>query len=92
MPDRLVDPSFAHSTLLGVGVGVGVGVAGVGVCFPQAQDVVYVMGTYDSPCERHLYALPLTNPVGGRKGTTKPVRLTQTSCMHNVIMDHRLRR
>eukprot|EP00904_Undaria_pinnatifida_P001376 jgi/Undpi1/11239/HiC_scaffold_30.g13537.m1 len=58
----------------------------------QAQDVVYVMGTYDSPCERHLYALPLTNPVGGRKGTTKPVRLTQTSCMHNVIMDHRLRR
>mmetsp|Transcript_20575 Transcript_20575/g.30229 ORF Transcript_20575/g.30229 Transcript_20575/m.30229 type:complete len:613 (+) Transcript_20575:1-1839(+) len=25
------------------------------------HDVVYVTGTYDSPLERHLYALPLTN-------------------------------
>lgn len=58
----------------------------------QANDVVYVMGTYDSPCERHLYALPLTNPLGGPGGSGKPVRLTQTPCMHNVIMDHRLRR
>lgn len=76
--------SFARSTHMG----------GWGWCwgFPQAHDVVYVMGTYDSPCERHLYALPLTNPVGGPKGSTKPVRLTQTPCMHNVIMDHRLRR
>eukprot|EP00752_Nemacystus_decipiens_P006477 g5831.t2 len=58
----------------------------------QAKDVVYVMGTYDSPCERHLYAVPLTNPAGGPDGSAKPVRLTTTPCMHNVIMDHRLRR
>lgn len=58
----------------------------------QAKDVVYVMGTYDSPCERHLYAVPLTNPEGGPGGSAKPVRLTTTPCMHNVIMDHRLRR
>ncbi|CAM9194892.1 unnamed protein product [Discosporangium mesarthrocarpum] len=54
----------------------------------QAKDVVYVMGTYDSPCERHLYVVPLTD---SSRGTT-PVRLTQMPCMHNVIMDHRLRR
>ncbi|CAM9904025.1 unnamed protein product, partial [Ascophyllum nodosum] len=58
----------------------------------QANDVVFVMGTYDSPCERHLYAVPLTNPSSGPKGSAKPVRLTQAPCMHNVIMDHRLRR
>ncbi|CBJ31782.1 putative dipeptidyl peptidase IV [Ectocarpus siliculosus] len=58
----------------------------------QANDVVYVMGTYDSPCERHLYAVPLNNPKGGPGGSAKPVRLTEAPCMHNVIMDHRLRR
>lgn len=50
------------------------------------------MGTYDSPCERHLYALPLTNHGGRGKRNPQPVRLTQTPCMHNVVMDHRLRR
>ncbi|CAN0456725.1 unnamed protein product, partial [Hapterophycus canaliculatus] len=50
------------------------------------------MGTYDSPCERHLYAVPLTNPAGGPGGSAKPVKLTGAPCMHNVIMDHRLRR
>ncbi|CAN0318970.1 unnamed protein product [Ectocarpus fasciculatus] len=58
----------------------------------QANDVVYVMGTYDSPCERHLYAVPLNNPKGAPGGSAKPVRLTEAPCMHNVIMDHRLRR
>ncbi|CAM9147127.1 unnamed protein product, partial [Choristocarpus tenellus] len=54
----------------------------------QANDVVYVMGTYDSPCERHLYAVALLD---SPRGTT-PTRLTQVAGMHNVIMDHRLRR
>jgi len=33
------------------------------------KDVVYVTGTYDSPLERHLYALPLTNRASQRDAT-----------------------
>ncbi|CAM9102650.1 unnamed protein product, partial [Phaeothamnion confervicola] len=110
----------------------------------QVKDVVYVMGTYDGACERHLYAVPLLGTGGAAAGATgvpwnivaaplaarmptpaaaeaapasaasppaqpqplpppppsmppsappvTPVRLSAEAGMHNVIMDHRLKR
>lgn len=44
------------------------------------DNYVYVTGTYDSPLERHLYALSLHS-------TSDPIRLTKPSGMHSFIMD-----
>lgn len=57
----------------------------------KVKNVVFVMGTYDNPCERHLCAVPLFASRGDG-GVAAPVRLTQAPCMHSVVMDHRLRR
>jgi dipeptidyl-peptidase 4 len=67
----------------------------------QDNDVLYIMGTYDSCCEKHLYAISLTGTHQSANTTTNgnssssdstaiaaPVKLTYESGMHNVIMDH----
>jgi len=53
------------------------------------KNVVYATGTYDSPLERHLYALPLTGAPG--VPPPAPVRLTSQQGMHNLVMDQHCR-
>ena len=46
-------------------------------------------GTYDSPLERHLYALPLyLDDADSDAPPPKPQRLTSEAGMHAVKMDH----
>ncbi|KAL7472633.1 hypothetical protein ACHAXS_013006 [Conticribra weissflogii] len=67
------------------------------------QDMVYVTGTFDSPLEKHLYALPITNKHERHYFTSDnfslsmadfnlavppdPIRLTKESGMHYIVMD-----
>lgn len=52
------------------------------------RDLVYVHGTFDSPLERHAYALPLYYyNFKDTARTPDPHRITQGSGMHNVILD-----
>eukprot|EP01084_Bolivina_argentea_P047721 87950_1 len=46
------------------------------------KGIVYVMGTFNSPCEKHLYSMSYLD-------TSQPVKcLTEGVGMHNVVMNH----
>jgi len=55
------------------------------------KDLVYVTGTYDSPLERHLYAVPLLNNHKPDAIPPAPIRITNESGMHHLVMDHNCR-
>mmetsp|Transcript_8184 Transcript_8184/g.17032 ORF Transcript_8184/g.17032 Transcript_8184/m.17032 type:complete len:1445 (+) Transcript_8184:133-4467(+) len=66
------------------------------------RDLVYVAGTFDSPLEKHLYALPITNKNCKRHYSTcvadfsisdppDPIRLTKEPGMHCTVMDNECR-
>jgi dipeptidyl-peptidase-4 len=52
----------------------------------QPKGLVYVTGTKDSACEKHMYALSL----GEGSEEQQPLRLTEGSGIHNVKLDHGL--
>lgn len=53
------------------------------------RNVVYIMGTYDSPLERHLYELPILSQSTNGKylPPPNPIRLTINPGMHDIVMD-----
>ena len=56
-------------------------------CVDYSRDIIYFSGTYDSPLERHVYALPLDRTGKRVFSQTQPVRITIGSGIHNVIFD-----
>ncbi|EED91528.1 hypothetical protein THAPSDRAFT_34973 [Thalassiosira pseudonana CCMP1335] len=52
------------------------------------RDIVYVTGTHDSPIEKHLYALPITN---SHRRSSRPIRLTKERGIHDCNFDAKCR-
>ncbi|CAM9388252.1 unnamed protein product [Chrysoparadoxa australica] len=62
------------------------------VAIDEPNDLVYITGTFDSPLERHLYAVSLSGAALENGAPRGPVRLTSAAGMHTIVMDHSLKR
>jgi len=67
------------------------------VCVSPQKNVVLFMGTdtEEAPLERHLYSVPLRSPSSSSSSTAsnmQPIKLTQTSGVHRVTVNHTLDR